>query len=77
MSTQPDGGGPVYPQIKTEWPNNSYHNTFSTGGMSLRDHFAGLAMQGIAHEVARAEKMPDHAKWAYMIADAMLAARGK
>ena len=77
MSTQPDDGGPVNVIPAPTINGNGdpiYPEHF---GMSLRDHFAGLAMQGTAHDVARAEKMPEHAKWAYMIADAMLAARGK
>jgi hypothetical protein len=41
-------------------------------GMTLRDHFAGLAMQGILYEDL---DPPETAKHAYEMADAMLKAR--
>ena len=43
-------------------------------GMTLRDHFAGLAMQGM---VSTSNNMNNIAKTAYMMADAMLAEREK
>lgn len=43
-------------------------------GMTLRDHFAGLAMQGM---VATSNNMDDIAQSAYDMADAMLAEREK
>jgi hypothetical protein len=50
-----------------------------TGGfardMTLRDHFAGLAMQGIIYEGA--ESSVEVATWAYGMADAMLKERNK
>jgi hypothetical protein len=50
------------------------------GGMTLRDYFAGLAMQGL---IANSRRAPDgnhattswYAKGAYLMADAMLKAR--
>lgn len=69
-------GGPAFPQGFDGGPYD--------GGMSLRDWFAGMAMQGI---MAAQEpesffyESPDdeHASWvaptAFIIADAMLAAR--
>jgi hypothetical protein len=50
-----------------------------TGGfardMTLRDHFAGLAMQGIIYEGA--ESSVEVANWAYGMADAMIEERNK
>jgi len=53
-----------------------------TGGdaldMTLRDHFAGLAMQGqLARPSSGLLCDEDHAKYAYMMADAMLEERNK
>lgn len=75
MSNKPDGG-PAFPA-----PNH-YHRIdgaivqcegFSFG-MSLRDHFAGLAMQGMVAGLfdGTYEKL---AESAYKTADAMIAAR--
>ena len=46
-------------------------------GMSLRDYFAGLALQGFLANKANPLRFnaSDDAAWAYAIADAMLAAR--
>jgi hypothetical protein len=62
-----DDGGPAYPS----------HGTMGEvvcHGMSLRDHFAGLAMQGL---IARDVQMTINAQCveASRYADAMLAAR--
>ncbi|GAB1827259.1 MULTISPECIES: hypothetical protein [Achromobacter] len=66
-----DGASPAFPQpLGTE-------TTAGCEGMTLRDYFAAKAMQG--ELAACAEKRPDPAdaaKFAYAIADAMLAARG-
>lgn len=66
MSTKYDGG-PAYPVAFTTTPLQ---------GMSLRDYFAGLAMQGRLAIPGRVD--PDYdAKLAYLMADAMLAERAK
>ena len=54
----------VYDRTVASWPND----------MTLRDYFAAKAMQGMlaAGEGVPSEKL---AKWAYDVADAMLAAR--
>ena len=73
MST--NDGGPAYPV--TQWNNDSASREIM-GGMSLRDHFAGLAMQAhIGLEIyAKGELMPHEvAEHAYEMADAMLRAR--
>ena len=69
MTNQPNDGGPAFPVVDAL-------NEVSCSGMSLRDWFAGMAMQGIyasdVHNQWRAEKA---AKSAYRTADAMLKAR--
>ena len=47
-------------------------------GMSLRDWFAGMALQGIiAFHEGDYPEAPQAAQWAYFYADAMLAERNK
>jgi hypothetical protein len=43
-------------------------------GISLRDHFAGLAMQTLPKNIPDMETL---ARWSYKMADMMLAERGK
>ena len=69
MSTKPDDGGPAFP-----FESNSRHT-----GMSMRDWFAGRAMQGFiicriggSLAIDETEKL---AADAYRVADAMLKAR--
>ena len=51
---------------------------YSESGMLLRDHFAGLAMQGICASAPNVEWTDALiSKEAYRMADAMLADRGK
>jgi len=76
MST-PNDGGSAWPQIKTA--AGAYHgNTYSFGGMSLRDWFAGQALAGLT---ANTDLTDTNAKItaavAYDCADAMLDARNK
>ena len=67
-------GGPAFPfgQVSelTGQPINGYHND----GMSLRDWFAGMALQGL---VEACPAMPNElfARQSYGLADAMLAQR--
>lgn len=74
MSDKIDDGGPAFP---TESEHQSAPNRWHHAGMSLRDWFAGMALQGIASAVPG----PGCASWdyysgaSYKIADAMLAAR--
>lgn len=44
-------------------------------GMSLRDYFAAKAMQGVLADPSCEGEHKATAKWAYEMADAMLAAR--
>jgi len=75
-------GGPAFPVIQTELGTagnagdyTSFSNIYSTDGMTLRDYFAAKAMQA-GHGIN-----PHHttfalrAKYAYEMADAMVAAR--
>lgn len=81
MSTDPiDDGGPVHPCLipvpgalhaNGDPPPMTRHY-----GISLRDHFAGLAMQALVAQ--RCYPTDDQvAKWAYHVADLMLQERAK
>ena len=66
-------GGPAYPcPGMAGLPNGEF--LYPEGGMSLRDHFAGLAMQGL---IALNLQLTIQAqcKEAYLYADAMIAAK--
>lgn len=62
-------GGPAFPTPATEWHGNDE-------GMTLRDHFAGLAMQSMPLSLDRNEQLMI-ARAAYSQADFMLRARGE
>lgn len=67
-------GGPAFPNVPegagSRWADWDM-------GMTLRDYFAGKAMQGIcAHPDTWGCRIPEIAEKAYAMADAMLAARG-
>ena len=64
-----DDGGPAFPV-----PIRDFGPDFLTG-MSLRDWFAGMAMQGFMASSAKA--CPQTCRAAYQMADAMLAERAK
>lgn len=68
-------GGQDFPVPATDW--NLHHE-----GMTLRDYFAGLAMQGdMAHDTLGRDvpsgRLKEYAENYYRIADAMLRARGE
>lgn len=73
-------GGPTFPRPDF---NGSWRGPDAFSGMSLRDHLAGLAMQGmLAHSTRYKPRAGAPAHWhhaisqeAYEIADAMLKAR--
>lgn len=69
-------GGPAFPQL-----DNTFGSARATGGMSLRDWFAGQALASIMQDRAIWDSAPDEeldiAKRMYRWADAMLAARAK
>lgn len=70
-------GGPAFPISGSE-------NNMPVQGMTLRDYFAAKALQGILSAGADLNVGPSHveemegvAKTIYLIADAMIAARGE
>ncbi len=74
MNTEQDGG-PAFPTPDKRYPDK---------GMSLRDWFAGMALQGIIsshyghkHDGVIIKHPVDYAKCAYNYADEMLKERGK
>jgi len=84
--TKPNDGGPAFPQHKFEaYPGGSgAGNWVNTGGMTLRDWFAGQALAGMlgctrefkeVEAASRGEKAKERALLAYYQADAMIAAR--
>lgn len=93
MSTPINDGGPAFPHMAdlVSSDGNGGINTrqITSGGMSLRDWFAGQALAGLqangvisenAAEMGKVTKMRD-TQWrsvmCYEMADAMLAARAK
>ena len=78
MSRQITAGGPAFPLADS---NAEYDRTDREhcNGMTLRDYFAAKAMQGeLAASAGAQQPSPDAtAEYAYRMADAMLAARGK
>jgi len=74
-----DDGGPAFPE--TRWDDKSGQEV-QWLGMTLRDYFAGRAMQGelttqtdAASSYSTAKDIKDLAEWSYDMADAMLKAR--
>ena len=67
-------GGPAYPTKVDDWADGWTHR-----GMTLRDYFAGQALASIPlrgwNDLRDTEKPDAWARLAYVIADAMLAAR--
>ena len=79
MSNEKDDGGNAFPRSKRQFYCNGYdaEDEF-TEGMSLRDWFAGMALQGILSnsEIDGNRFDPDKmAEWSYQTADAMIEAR--
>jgi hypothetical protein len=67
-------GGPAFPNMDdAEFESGSHSPVLTHGGMSLRDWFAGQALAGLSEEPLGINT----AKWAYELADAMLAERAK
>ncbi len=88
--TEKDDGGPAFPRPDVTWPAGHEHGTQGQSGMSLRDWFAGQAMNGIiascgdgaescaikkAAELTESSFTATVAKMSYEYADAMLKAR--
>lgn len=88
MTTPKNDGGPAFPVIETidadsfgGASGNPKHYVNSTNGMSLRDWFAGMALQGmLAADFMKssAGQTPSvRALHAYQYADAMISERNK
>ncbi|MFJ2526242.1 hypothetical protein ACIOWB_24260 [Pseudomonas capeferrum] len=68
-----EGENPAFPVAASEYGG---HGTFF--GLTIRDHFAAKALQGIcAHPDTWGRQVNEVAQVAYELADAMLAARVK
>lgn len=70
-------GGPAFPQYAGKpVPGGGVYYDVS-GGMTLRDYFAGQAIAGACGPTPDGWSLSPHsyAEWAYQIADAMIAAR--
>ena len=69
-----DTGGPAFPA----WEQDTYGAKFFNEGMTLRDWFAGKAMQGLLADRSWQAMTTDQcAGFAYLMADAMLKERSK
>jgi hypothetical protein len=74
MSEKHDGGS-AFPLPMIPCDNNGGYTEVRCEGMSLRDWFAGMAMQGFLANGYVAEKWAHIASDAYSLADAMITAR--
>jgi len=82
MTAPQADGGPAFPQVET-LPANENQGRYSpevvsSGGMSLRDYFAGQALIALYGAIQPGEKQSNITALpgvCYKIADAMLAAR--
>lgn len=79
MSGIGHNGGPAFPQMRQYRDSQGIDHEITETGMSLRDWFAGRALQGF---LASGDAQPDTedplntlARMSYAVADAMLEAR--
>ena len=71
MTNKINAGGPAFPTEPNTQPGFYLHH-----GMSLRDYFAGQVITGfMAHTTSPVTYARNYADAAYVVADAMLAAR--
>jgi len=82
MSEKKFDGGAAFPEIETDREHGECEGdgdigrTYSYGGMSLRDWFAGMALVGaLSNEAIEERGFSGEAKAAYMMAEAMLKER--
>lgn len=77
MSEKIDDGGAAFPTtaklMNSGFPDMKIQET--SGGMTLRDYFAAAALQGFVTNNGTDTADGTLAAWAYLLADAMLAAR--
>ena len=72
-------GGPAFPEQVLMSADGELQCSAAYGfspGMSLRDWFAGVALQGLLSDPTLENTVDDYAESAYSLADAMLRARG-
>ena len=67
-------GGPAFPMPESRFPDGVL-NQEAVYGMTLRDYFAAKAMQGLLSDTDVRSTPEEFAFHAYLLADAMLAAR--
>lgn len=81
-----DNGGSAFPEMETDMSHDrdvgkDYPRTYSYGGMSLRDYFAGQALAGLmTSQTSEGEWRYDArqaADNAYCVAEAMLERRNR
>lgn len=89
MSNEKADGGPAFPQhdlsgygmgpaMRGFVPGDEMSGRYEVEGMSLRDWFAGKALQGLlASGDEQCEAFAEAAHYAYSYADAMIAERSK
>lgn len=83
MTDRIKDGGPAFPQLKNsglakaDGEGGFVLDKELSGGMALRDYFAGQALAGISSIAGDGFSLSpeDEAAWAYQRADAMLSAR--
>lgn len=79
MTTKPDDGGPAFPVMWSEQSGIDYSiQNVAVPGMSLRDWFAGQAMNGFIIRIdvkLATDETEKLAADSYAVADAMLKAR--
>lgn len=66
-----EDGGPAHPITLTDANGSIYH----LKGISVRDYFAAMALQGLLPDAANCGQWPNIAAECYAAADAMLEAR--
>jgi hypothetical protein len=72
----PNDGGPAFPIVATT--GDPRDGVYCANGLSIRDWFAGMALQGlIRHPDAVGEAEDTIAAWAYAAADSMIQQREK
>lgn len=81
MDETTDDGGSAFALTHEEWNNDrNEYEIVTHGGLTKREWFAGMALQGAIASFAGSESVPTperFAEIAYAQADAMLAARRK
>jgi hypothetical protein len=78
MTQTPDNGGPAFPEVAWKYDQDRGRFVESiSGGMTLRDWFAGQILASCARHWIIESRASDVevAQWAYETADAMIAAR--